>query len=66
MCFKKDIKKKQWLTRKIVYLIKYYNKETREKVCFEILVTMNPFVKVLVIEGNILVNIKRSNLSSFC
>ena len=49
-----------------IYLIKYYNKETREKVCFEILVTMNPFVKVLVIEGNILYNIKRSNLSSFC
>ena len=38
------------------------NKETREKACFEKLVSLNPYVKVSIMEGNILDNIKRFNL----
>ena len=38
------------------------NKESREKACFEKLVSLNPYVKVSIMEGNILDNIKRFNV----
>ena len=38
------------------------NKETREKDCLEKLVSLNPYVKVSIMDGNILDNLKRFNL----